>query len=233
MNHGLKTKGFTLIELMLAMTFISVLLLAIAMTVIQISNTYNRGITLKDVNQAGRTMVSELQRSIGESAPFSIAAGTGSHFVDKDWGGRLCIGKYTYAWNYGSTLNQSNPLNINKYSSAQTSLPPVHFVKISDPDSSYCWDLSKDIDASQSTELLMSSDHDLAIQKLTITSEPTVIDTKTNEQLYSLTFYIGTNDPTALKDNMTACREPGEAGADSAYCSVQEFSIVIRAGSST
>ena len=64
MNRAAKQTGFTLIELMLAMTFISVLLLAIAMTIIQIGTIYNRGVTLKEVSQAARSISDELNRSI-------------------------------------------------------------------------------------------------------------------------------------------------------------------------
>ena len=53
MIQGYK-KGFTLIELMLAMSFISVLLLSIAMVGIQAGKMYSRGIVLRDVNKAGR-----------------------------------------------------------------------------------------------------------------------------------------------------------------------------------
>ena len=84
MNHVDKTKGFTLIELMLSMTFISILLVAIAVTIIQISNVYNRGITLKEVNQAGRSLSNELQRSITSGAPFMIEEGDGSRYVKQE-----------------------------------------------------------------------------------------------------------------------------------------------------
>ena len=47
-------RGFTLIELMLAIAFISMLLLAIAAVGIQVGRIYTRGIVLRDVNQAGR-----------------------------------------------------------------------------------------------------------------------------------------------------------------------------------
>ena len=113
MNHVDKQKGFTLIELMLAMGFVSALLIAVAMTVIQIANIYNRGITLKDVNQAGRSIASELQRSIAGSASFNIDSGVGSRYIQqslngKNAGGRLCIGQYSYIWNYGSAIKPND-----------------------------------------------------------------------------------------------------------------------------
>jgi type II secretory pathway component PulJ len=50
MKHA---RGFTLIELMLSMSFVSILLISIAMLSIQLSNQYSRGLTLKEVTQAG------------------------------------------------------------------------------------------------------------------------------------------------------------------------------------
>ena len=78
MNRVDRQNGFTLIELMLAMAFVSALLIAVAMTVIQIASIYNRGITLKDVNQTGSSVASELQRNIAGSASFNINPGPGS-----------------------------------------------------------------------------------------------------------------------------------------------------------
>src|SRR5688500_5939032 len=124
MNHD-NAKGFTLIELMLSMTFISVLMIAIAMTTIQISTIYTKGITLREVDQAGRSASDELQRNIASSAPFDVTpqvdaspATATSKYVVRDGGGRLCIGRYTYAWNYGKALKggAGAPAILNTYS---------------------------------------------------------------------------------------------------------------------
>lgn len=232
MNHAVKQKGFTLIELLLAMGFISALLLAIAVTVIQISNIYNRGMTLKEVNQAGRALSSELQRSITSGAPFAIEPGEGSRYiVQGNWGGRLCVGQYSYVWNYGNALLNNNPTGneLNTYNNDPNT--QIRFVKIIDPSALYCQDSTKKIEKADATELLNVGDHSLALHSLTVVSEPTALDTKTRQRLYSITFFIGTNDQAALVTGGTGCKAPGEEGADLAYCSVQEFNIVARAGS--
>src|SRR5688572_23689793 len=136
MNHD-NTRGFTLIELMLAMTFIAVLLIAIAMTTIQISNIYNKGMTLREVNQAGRALSDEFQRSIASAVPFDVTpklddspATITSKYVVRDGGGRLCLGAYTYAWNYGKTIagESGAPAVFNKYDNSST----VRFAKVKD-----------------------------------------------------------------------------------------------------
>jgi type II secretory pathway pseudopilin PulG len=231
MNRVDKRKGFTLIELMLAMGFVAALLIAIAMTVIQIANIYNRGLTLKEVNQAGRSIASELQRGIAASTPFSVDPGVGSHYifekvlvntryVPQPWGGRLCVGQYSYIWNYGKDIqtylnNITRSSNLNVYGDATATPTPIRFVKVVDPSAKYCDNVkmndgtalgSKYIYSTDSpVELLDESQHDLAIHSFKITTtadnpatplinENTAGDANTNQQLYSIEFVLGTNE---------------------------------------
>ena len=50
-------QGFTLVELLLAMTGVAILLVAVATTTIQLMNMYHKGITIKTINSAGREVV--------------------------------------------------------------------------------------------------------------------------------------------------------------------------------
>ena len=225
MNHN--KQGFTLIELMLAMTFVSALLLAIAMTVIQISNIYTKGLTLKEVNQAGRTISTELKRGISQSAPFLVS----SKYINQksggvSYGGRLCVGQYSYIWNYGSALVNSgtDKNNSNVYAGGSTKMS---FVKAPDSSGSYCSSSSKAIDKLDAIELLASGDSKLALHGFTIANNST--DPKSDEGLYSITFTIGTNDQKALDATQTTCNAPNVAGSDINYCFVNKFNIVARA----
>jgi hypothetical protein len=218
---------------MLAMSFVSMLLIAIAMTVIQIGNIYNQGLTLKDVNQAGRSITSELQRSIAVSAPFNIKSGIGSRYIVQDWGGRLCVGQYSYIWNYGSAIKTNDSARLNTYSNSNDQ---IHFVKAADPNSSYCTESSKKINSTTATELLNVGEHDLAIHSFTVSTNSSSSDSKTGQQLYSIDFFIGTNDQNALTTNPDTnnvmCKPPNQPGADPSYCSINQFDIVVRAGNS-
>ena len=236
-----KNNGFTLVELMLAMGFASVLLIAIAMTVIQISNIYNRGITLKEVNEAGRTIVSELQKNVNgnesfrlNSCSFSVNVAPSCNFVDTTstglWGGRLCIGSYSYIWNNGNTINSTTPAYINKYTSASS--VKIRFVKVLDPSADYCVHSSKNIILADAVELLNSSQHDLAIHGFTISS--LISDSRTGQSINNISFLIGTNVPLTINytpGSDPRCKLPNEAGADQAYCSINKFNILTRAGS--
>lgn len=223
-------RGFTLIELMLAMTFISILLIAITMTIIQISNIYNHGITLKEVDQAGRTLSAELQRTIRSSSQFDITD-TGNVYVKQgDWGARLCLGSYSYIWNYGKALNTNDPKgqNLNVYDDSEAD---IRFVKVSDSDRSYCSSVpKKKVDSSGAIDLLDAGDHSLAVHKFVITSSTSAFDAVSNQRLYNIRFTVGTNDTNAIVDDASKCKAPGESGSDPSYCSVQEFNIVARAG---
>lgn len=247
------SKGFTLIELLLAMTFISTLLLTIAMTIVQIANIYNHGMIIKELNQTARSLTQELDRSVRASSSFSID-GPNPQFINNEWGGRLCMGQYSYVWNYGpapSALNLNRNLYAPLSSTAVTSAsnvvkdssgtrPEISFVKVLDPAGSYCVkDVSKgypSVDLLNATELLRSGDHSLAIYAFSVASTPTAKDTLSGQSLYKFSFTLGTSDPSALTTNSSnkidansLCKAPNVSGSDLNYCSIEQFTIVLRA----
>jgi len=243
MNRQNNTKGFTLVELMLAMGFLSALMIIIAMTVVQIGNIYNKGITLKEVNLVGKSLSTELQHSIIEVASFDLS--TKSYIVQKDVsgnaiGGRLCTGKYTYVWNYGTNIEDNN--FVNKYAApVPATTSPIHLIKILDANKSYCAPVSfgvySDIPLTSASELIVSdkSQLDLAILGLSITSNSaTAYDSTTGERLYNIRFTLGTNKKAARITDLTtgiiSCRPPSDFNSDFNFCSVNDFDIVARAG---
>jgi len=225
--------GFTLIELMLAMTFIAVLLVAIAMTTIQISNIYNKGITLREVNQAGRSVSTELQQSIASSAPFDVTpksdnspATLASRYVVREGGGRLCLGSYSYVWNYGSALTggAGAPAIYNKYDNNQ----PVRFAKVEDASGSLCADVNLVVPHTKASELLSTGDRDLVLHSMTVAE--TSNDPTTHQALYAITMVIGTNDRSQLTTDNTSCKPPASGAGNEDYCSVNQWDIIARAG---
>lgn len=233
MSHD-NTKGFTLIELMLAMTFVAMLLIAIAMTTIQISNIYNKGITLREVNQAGRAISDELQRGVALATPFDVtpkkddSPGTAtSKYVVRDGGGRLCLGGYTYAWNYGKAIagGTGAPAVFNKYSGTNT---PVRFAKVTDASGALCVNPAAPIIRTNATEMLSSGDRDLVMHSFTITR--TADESSTSQSIYAISMLIGTNDRQQLTANDASCKPPSDGIGDEDYCSVNQFDIIVRAG---
>ena len=234
MNHVVKKDGFTIIELMLAMSFISVLLLAIAMTVIQIGNIYNKGLTLKEVNQTSRDITSDFTKSLQSAAVISLD----TDYVTTTAGGRVCLGTYSYIWNTIAGFKSNDP-NLSWYGNDTGHTHKLHFVKVPDSSKIYCAKSGtgaltyrdiRAVDVPQAQELILEGDHNLNINKFALSSYSSAADSTTSEQLYTLNFTIGSGDISAMNSDQSACLNAGQAGADLAYCSVQQFSIAIRAG---
>ena len=228
MSH--RKSGFTIIELMLSMSFIAILLIAVAMTTIQISNIYTKGITLREVNQAGRRITDELQRGIAASVPFDVVPGTTtSKYVVRDGGGRLCLGAYTYAWNYGKAFVGAMGGIYNKYNAGDTT--QIRFVKVADASGALCSDPTLNIPKDQANEVLASGDRDLVLHNFNIVR--TQDDASFGQSLYAISFTIGTNDREQLVTGDASCKPPGEGVGDENYCSVNQFEIVARAGNAS
>lgn len=240
MNHVVKQKGFTLIELMLAMAFISMLLLAIALTIIQVGVIYNKGMTLKEVNQSARTIDVELRRAVSSSEAFDLS----KKFVTDSAGGRLCLGQNSYIWNYAKAItNNDTKLTRYEVTSLNTTLSPIRFLKVPDPAGIYCAKLANgnyvnptvrtadaNVTSNKTTELLKAGDRTLSIHQFTVTSDASAKDTTTGQQLYHISFTIGTGVVSALTADQSACLPPNDPNSDFAYCTVQQFSLVVRAG---
>ena len=235
MNHAANhthTKGFTLIELMLAMTFISVLLLGIAMTIIQIANIYNKGTTVKDLNQSSRLISNDIMRTAADAQSFNEA----TDLQVNSGGGRLCIGKFSYIWNTAAAIDRNDAL-LNKFESDPGKR--INLVKVPDTAKIYCslnsegnltYSAIRAMDTINAQELLPAGDHTLAINKLEIPEDSVVVDDSTKQTLYTLTYVLGSGNISAMNEDQTACLDPSFANSDLTYCSVQQFTIVLRAG---
>lgn len=217
-------KGFTIIELTLSMAFISALLIAIAITTIQVAGSYNKGLTIKSVTIAGSDISVDIQRSISSSMPFSLDVSSGKYVTDT-FGGRLCLGSYSYIWNYGKSINDNT--YTNKYSSGSNL---IRLVKAPDTGGAYCADPKMNINPYGAIDLLTAGDRNLSIHSFKIDSESTAYDSLSNSRLYTVTYAIGTNTESALNSDYLSCKGPGESGADPDYCAVQQFSFSVSAG---
>lgn len=217
------TSGFTLVELSLALSFIAVLLLAIAVLTIQISAIYTKGLTIKQVNDAGTVLSSDIQRT------FSVArASSVSKVIRADKSGRICVGPLTYAWNSGEAF-KSNSL-FNKYNQKPDSIRMVKFAASAGASPSgavkYC-----ELDANgvypvipdDATEMVALSDRELVVQELDFTDE----EVDGNQTLYNFTMRIGTNGADVISG--TRCSVPNTQ--DDQYCAVNQFNFVARVGS--
>ena len=229
--------GFTIIELMLAMTFIAVLLLTIALTVIQIGTIYNKGLALKEMNQVSRDIASDIKRT----SPGALELTPATDLVTNVAGGRLCFGTYSYVWNTSKAL-QSTDTAITSYRTRfqDDTNKLAHFVKVADTSRIYCQKggggafVQRDIrsvDDAASQDLLQSGEHNIGINSVTLLTPPaSAKNTATGQGIYSLTYVLGSGDVNTMNTTLTACKAPGVLGSDISYCNVQEFTLVFRVG---
>lgn len=235
-------QGFTLVELMLSMAFIGALLIAVAMTSMQIMHTYTKGLTIREANQTGRAISEDIQRTVATSAPFKvdpIRTGAPSEALDQNYrdskyiqvsgGGRLCTGSYTYAWNYGKTKELSGDTGApSVYNTYQDSTDLVRFVKVNDAGGTLCSDTSKRIIKSQARELLSAGDRNLAVQQFAIT--PGAESEASGQALYAVSLTLGTNDQAQLNAATGTCLPPKQGSGNEDFCAINQFDIVVRAG---
>ena len=82
-------KGFTVIELLLAMTGIAFVLIFIVFAVMHATNLYTKGIAIRQINQAGRQITEDISQAIRYSTSPQIVSGKN----------RICAGGKAYIWN--------------------------------------------------------------------------------------------------------------------------------------
>lgn len=227
----LSEKGFTLIELMLAMVFVAFILVFISLTLVQMFRIYDKGSSMKQVNQAGRSVVEDVSQAIRSQLPANID-------VTAVNVGVLCIDKVMYVW---------NPLYVDDTGSIDNTLPRSAAV-IGDPANG----------GMMARKILQGSGSDCpetlpeALLRPTVTSDDTqllsgqtrILRSKVTpldgQRLVKLEFVIGTYSrseiagaaPTATK-YITPTRPAGGGnigclpGNDGNYCSFAEFSTVV------
>jgi prepilin-type N-terminal cleavage/methylation domain-containing protein len=129
-----KQQGFTLTELMIAMAFVSFVLLFIVFAMLQVMGNYNKGLAVKQINQTGRTVMEEISR---------LARSTNAEAINTSQlsSGRLCFGGVGYVWNVRDDT-------INKYT--DNSLVSMARVE----DSTVCNSTLPNINKAKATSLL-------------------------------------------------------------------------------
>lgn len=229
--------GFTLIELMLAMSFVAVLLISVAMLTIQISHLYARGLTMKEINQVGSQVANDLRVTVA-------AAYTEGVNIKQENGGNsgrkiLCTGKYSYVMNDPQKIEDADnghpASELIKYSNDSI----VRLAKVRDESGSLCapgaFQSPLNNDA---VELLGAGDRSLVVRKLTIFPQPGDVaalnstglksDFDAGRMLYTLHLTLGTGTNSEINDDQ--CKPPADVASGNEYCGVDTFTIVARVG---
>lgn len=125
-----KQSGFTLIEVSTALIFVGFIIFILAATTVNIVRSYNKGIWLAQINQAGQQMNSD----IGDKARYSPAA------TVKAKERRMCINGVSYLWNTQKDIDNGQ-LGGNVYFGSGGT--PIRLARIDDPKGEYCGDPTK------------------------------------------------------------------------------------------
>lgn len=123
--------GFTIVELTLTMAFIGMLLIAIAVITTNILAIYQKGTTLKAVNNTGRDLIDSFSNAVTNAPSLNVKSSCAKFANSQDCEnndgfmgftfnegrdtdgnqlyGVFCTGSYSYAWNTEYTLRNDNP----------------------------------------------------------------------------------------------------------------------------
>lgn len=212
----LDKRGFTMVELMVSMVFISVLLLAIAMLILQITSVYNKGLTMREANQAGQFIASELQRALNQTYTEEVFY----EDMPANSGARLCAGTTIYAWNYAEHLSSGT----NRVGGSAD----VRFVKFNGSPDDYCvegddgW--SNPAIPGDATELLAEGNSNIALHDFTFSRSDVTGDS--TQTIYTMEMVVGTTDTGLIVGNN--CRAD-DLLADE-RCAINQFRFTARSG---
>jgi type II secretory pathway pseudopilin PulG len=243
-NQDMK-KGFTIIETLLAMTGVALMMIAIAVLVMNIGRIYNKGITIKNVNETARSVLDDLNRSISAS-PAIVGTDPVAHFLPNER--RFCTGLVSYVWNEWSAETNNWHGHINRLGGTTISHTPARLVKVRDTNRDYC--RTNPTNANQllypfvrnednPEELLGESAENLVLYGFVIfrNNDGKNINRLNGQIFYSGSFVLGTRgegagnasggiDPVGL-----TCLPPGddEQTGLEYYCAINKFNFAQRA----
>lgn len=221
--------GFTIVELTLAIAFIGILLIVVLTTAVGLGRTYQKGMTLRDVNQAGREVSDTMRRDIASASPsqLTVKIFNGSSSPET---ARICTGSVSYLLNFASYLN--NPRGQLIKDSNQANAKAVHLARVVDNGGRNCQpnasgQYSMYVIGDNQQELLSAADGDsqnLAVHEFSLGAVTEMDDSK----LYRLFLRLGTNQRDSV--DVDRCVNPNQTSSDFDYCALYDFETIIRAG---
>ncbi|MBM3210092.1 type II secretion system protein [Candidatus Saccharibacteria bacterium] len=238
MNQSIKQSkaGFTIIELVLSMAFVSMLLLAVASTAIFLSNIYAKGTTMQLVNQTGREVTDLLRRDLLQADQSNVTVFSGPNNATAAWG-RLCLGEYSYVWNTADGLNNPSATLVRTAGSSE----PVRLLRVKDTNRTVCAQngggaFAMQVATTDETVDLLgdASGNSQNPSRLAVHSlEVAELASSGNQRLRNVTLRLGTSDTSAFdgSGNDRQCSMSGStnANANNNYCAVSTFTFFVRA----
>lgn len=219
---GQNKKGFTIIELLLAMTMVSFLMMAIAGMILQMTTLMTRGNTFRELNAAGRTVNDDFTRSFNSLSKLDWdglrgdSLGGGDFIRNDEWGA-FCTGNFSYLWNMrGSEVIQSNG-------------SPIKLVRIRDADKRYCRASAtggatshlSNLPANEIKEIIGNGEVDLRI--FDINFELLRSDNDSGQNLIKISYVLRTAHDGEI--NQPNCNPTNQLRD---YCAINKFEVIVR-----
>lgn len=228
-RHNIRGAGFTIVELMLVMTAMSVLLLAVLYATLHAGALYEKGVTNRTVNQVSRDISDGLRRDFMVADPTKVQVQmTGT---EPNVSGRLCLGTVSYLWNSASLLTTSPNSGLKTAAGS-----PIVFTRVNDVDGYYCTKAggvfpSSILVNSLTSDVLSGDGRSLAVYSLKF--KP--LDTTASQGIYDIALTIGTNEAgtTQSAGASTQCKPPTDNSANFNYCSLVDLDMIVRSGGKT
>lgn len=204
MTRHAKNQGFTLIELMLALAFVGFILIFATTAVIQVMQTYNKGLAIKQINQAGRTTTEDMARFLRTADPSAVNTSALA-------GNRVCFGGISYVWNLYNTPAAST----NRYDDGT----PLTLTRVNDAASAMCTGTPGShppVPKAQATDILGNN---VWVMSLTV-SQPTV-----SMPLVDLSIKLAVANDPAISSGQCA-----RGGTEGQFCATSDFSTTVMTG---
>jgi len=197
-------QGFTLVELMIALAFVAFILIFATTAVIQVMQTYNKGVAIKQINQAGRTTLEDISRFLRTADPSVVDVS----LVGGD--GRACFGGISYVWNL------YNASTANEYDDGS----PLTFARVNDDSKAMCTPTSPgnypDVPKGQSTDILQSN---VWVMNISIS------DPAPDAPLVDLAVDLAVANDPAISSGQ--CAQGGTTGQ---FCATSNFRTTVMTG---
>ena len=238
-------QGFTIVELALSMSIVSVLLIAIVTMSIQMGRIYTKGATMLDLNAASRTINADFTRSFNSipsiewSNPQTTFEASQNYVVrpntSESQAGAYCTGSFSYLWNTARILNapESGRTVSVRYDGATTSSTEIKLIKILDSSRQYCADSTlwtRIPRGGQVIDLLPQTESGLMIYDIRFHSKEALYDQSTNQRIINISYVLGTSDANLGLIDMSNmnCRPPSDIQGAESYCAINKFDLTVR-----
>ena len=141
-------KGFTIIEITLAMTFLAILMVSIATLIMRVTNIYQKGLAMRAINATGTEIIEDITRTVG-AASYLVDI----HSQDAELGGNgvmeydnnyKLVEKYYYDYTVYNENHNGKNFNVQ------------YFGVLCTGDYSYIWNTARALDPDFTTKIFIT-----------------------------------------------------------------------------